>query len=71
MLQLGNRIRLTRKESVEFARITAIEPSGIDTLDDLALYVAKCKSHYWGVSTQTRFIHWLIDRQYQRCTCNA
>ena len=33
----------------------------------LDAYVAKCKSHYWGVSEQTQFIHWLIDREYRQC----
>lgn len=67
MIQCGNSIRLTRLETERFTRITAIAPSGIRTLDDLRAYVDQCKEHYWGVSYQTRFLHWLIDREHQRC----
>ena len=66
-LRLGQQIRLTRKEVAAFTRITDIEPAGIRTLNDLEAYVAKCKQHYWGVSEQTQFIHWLIDREYRQC----
>ena len=67
VLRLGQQIRLTRNEVAAFTRITDIEPAGICTLDDLEAYVAKCKQHYWGVSEQTQFIHWLIDREYRQC----
>lgn len=40
---------------------------GIRSLSDLAAYIARCKAHYWGVSRETQFLHWLIDREYQRC----
>ena len=67
MLRLGQQIRLTHNEVAAFTRITDIAPVGVRTLDDLEAYVARCKQHYWGVSEQTRFIHWLIDREYRRC----
>lgn len=41
--------------------------SGIRTLDDLENYIARCKAHYWGVSEETQFLHWLIDREYAQC----
>ena len=67
MLRLGQHIRLTRKEVAVFTKITDIEPVDIRTLEDLDAYVAKCKAYFWGVSEQTQFIHWLIDREYRAC----
>jgi len=67
MIRLNDQIRLTRKEIEVFTKITDIEPVGIRTLEDLEAYVARCKAHYWGVSEQTEFVHWLIDREYRQC----
>jgi len=67
MLCLGQQIRLTGNEVARFTRLTDIVPTGIRSLQDLDGYVTACKTHYWGVSEQTRFLHWLIDREYQRC----
>ena len=67
MIRLNDRIRLTRKEIEVFTKITDIEPKGIHTLGDLDAYVARCKAHYWGISEQTQFVHWLIDREYRQC----
>jgi hypothetical protein len=67
MIQLNDQIRLTRKEIEVFTKITDIEPVDIRTLGDLETHVARCKAHYWGVSEQTEFIHWLIDREYRQC----
>ena len=67
MIRLGPQIRLTRREVARFAKITDIEPVGIRTVEDLEGYVARCKAHYWGVSNETRFLHWLIDREVARC----
>lgn len=67
MIRLGTNIRLTQREVERFTKITAIEPVGIRTLADLDAYVRRCKSHYWGVSRQTRFLHWLIDREREQC----
>ena len=67
MIHFGQRIRLTRREVERFTRITAIAPVGVCTLDDLAAYVVRCKAHYWGVSRETQFLHWLIDREYEHC----
>ena len=67
MIRLGPQIRLTRREVERFAKITDIEPVGIRTVGDLESYVARCKAHYWGVSNETRFLHWLIDREVARC----
>ena len=63
MLRLGDQIRLTRTEIAMFTKITDIKPVAIRTLDDLDAYIARCKAHYWGVSEQTQFVHWLIDRE--------
>ena len=67
MLCLGQQIRLTRAEVARFTRLTDIVPTGIRSVRDLDGYIARCKAHYWGVSQQTRFLHWLIDREYRRC----
>ena len=67
MIHLGQHIRLTQREIEHFTRITAIEPVNILTFEELESYVARCKAHYWGVSRETQFLHWLIDREYQQC----
>lgn len=67
MIRLGAQIRLTRREVERFRKITDIEPVDIRSLDDLESYIARCKVHYWGVSEETRFLHWLIDREYAQC----
>ena len=71
MIRLGSQIRLTRREIERFRKITDIEPVDIRTLDDLDAYIARCKAHYWGVSQETRFLHWLIDREYAQCRLAA
>jgi len=67
MIRLGSQIRLSRREVERFLKITDIEPVGVRTIDDLEAYIARCKAHYWGVSKETRFLHWLIDREVARC----
>ena len=67
MLRLGPQIRLTRREVERFERITDITPVGIRTSADLHAYVQRCKAHYWGQSHDTQFLHWLIDREVERC----
>ncbi len=67
MIRLGQQVRLTRREVERFTKITDIAPVGIRTLADLDSYIARCKVHYWGVSRETQFLHWLIEREYQRC----
>lgn len=71
MIRLGSQIRLTRKEVERFKKITDFEPVGIRTLEDLEAFIGRCKAHYWGVSRDTQFLHWLIDREYQHCLMAA
>jgi hypothetical protein len=71
MIRLGNCIRLTRREVERFTRIAGFEPVGVRTLDDLDEYIRQCKAHYWGVSEETRFLHWLLDEERSRCLCAA
>lgn len=71
MIRLGQQIRLTRPESERFKKITDLEPVNIRTQADLAAYIERCKAHYWGVSRETQFLHWLIDREYDRCQMAA
>lgn len=67
MIRLGQQVRLTRREVERFTKITDIAPVGIRTLAEFDVYIARCKAHYWGVSRETQFLHWLIEREYQRC----
>ena len=67
MIQLGAQIRLTRREVERFTTITGFVPLNVKTLDDLDAYVAQCKRFYWGKSKQTKFLHWLIDKERLRC----
>ena len=67
MLCLGSRIRLTHSEVERLHRITGIEPAKVRTRSDLEAYVRRCKAHYWGVSRETQFLHWLIDQEIERC----
>ena len=71
MIRLGTQIRLTRPEAERLRGLTDIEPVDIRTLYDLDAYIARCKAHYWGVSQETRFLHWLIDREYAQCRLAA
>ena len=71
MIRLGSQIRLSRREVERFRKITDIAPVDIRTLDDLDAYIARCKAHYWGVSKDTQFLHWLIDREYAQCRLAA
>lgn len=67
MIRLNNQIRLTGSEVERFRKITDLEPREIRTLADLDAYIERCKAHYWGVSKETRFLHWLIDREREHC----
>lgn len=67
MIRLGNHIRLTHTDIARFTTITGFAPVDVTTLDDLDAYIRRCKRHYWGVSKETRFLHWLIDRERARC----
>jgi hypothetical protein len=66
MIRLGKNIRLTRREVERFTKITGFEPVGVKTLDDLDNYIGKCKAHFWGVSKETRFLHFLLDEERSR-----
>lgn len=67
MLRCGSQIRLTQPEIERFRTITGLAPADIRSLAELDAYIARCKAYYWGVSADTRFLHWLIDREYARC----
>lgn len=67
MLRLGKNIRLTPREIERFIKITGFTPADVKTIDDLDAYVEQCKRYYWGVSEDTRFLHWLIDKERSRC----
>ena len=67
MLRLGKQVRLTRKEIERLTKITGFEPVNVKTLEDLDAFIAQCKRQYWGVSRDTQFLHWLIDKERSRC----
>jgi hypothetical protein len=67
MIRLNQQIRLDRCEVVRLKRITGIDPGKIRTLDEFDAYIRRCRTYFWGVSQETRFIHWLIDRERARC----
>jgi hypothetical protein len=67
MIRLGNQIRLTRREIERFTAITGFVPTGVKTFNDLDAYIGECKEHYWGVSQDTKFLHWLMDRERSLC----
>ncbi|WP_136418262.1 hypothetical protein [Herbaspirillum sp. ST 5-3] len=67
MLRLGKHIRLTSREVERFTEITGFLPEEVKTIDDLDAYVERCKNFYWGVSDDTKFLHWLIDKERSRC----
>lgn len=67
MLRLGSHIRLTRFEVERLHRITGFAPMNVRSRADLEAYARRCKAHYWGVSSDTQFLHWLIDREVERC----
>jgi hypothetical protein len=59
-------LRLTRRESVRWAKITGFEPSAVRSDADLRQFVERCKRHFWGTSEDTRFLHFLIDEELRR-----
>ena len=67
MIRLGNHVRLTRREVERFTTITGFAPVDVKTLDDLDEYIGKCKAHFWGVSEETRFLHFWLDEQRSSC----
>lgn len=71
MIRLGNHIRLTPREVARFTQITGFAPDDVKTVDDLDAYIARCKRFYWGTSDDTRFLHWLIDKERARCLGDA
>ena len=67
MIRLGRSIRLTQREVERFTKITGMQPVEVKTLDELDAYIRQCKAHYWGVSEDTRFLHFLLDEERSRC----
>ena len=63
MLRLGKHIRLTKEDIERLTLITGFAPVNVKTLHDLDRYLAQCKRFYWGVSEDTRFLHWLMDEE--------
>jgi hypothetical protein len=61
MLRLGNSIRLTSRDVERLTHLTLIEPEGVKSIDDLDVYVERCKQYYWGTSPDSRKFHRLID----------
>ena len=64
MLRGNGKLRLSAHDLRRWARITGFEPVGVRCADDLFGCVRACKV---GTSEDTRFIHWLIDEEFNRC----
>jgi hypothetical protein len=58
-------LRLTRRESDRWVKITGFEPA-VRSEDDLKQFVQRCKYHFRGASEDTRFLHFLIDEELRR-----
>ena len=67
MIRLGNQIRLVPREVARLKMITGFSPDGVKTMADFDAYGKACKAHYWGVSRDTQFLHYLIDREKSAC----
>ncbi len=67
MFRGDGKLHLSARDRRRWTRITGFEPVGINCVKDLAAYVQVCKAHYWGISKETSFIHWLIDEEFRRC----
>ena len=63
MLRGTKTLRLTRRESDRWVKITGFEPATVRSKADLRQFVQRCKRHFWGTSKDTRFLHLLIDEE--------
>lgn len=63
MLRLNHSIRLTAHDIGRWIKITGFEPFDVRCLEHLDAYIERCKSFYWGTSRETRYLHWLMDRE--------
>lgn len=59
-------MRLTRRELTRWTKITGFTPIDVRSEADLAQFASRCKRHFWGISEDTRFLHFLIDEELQR-----
>jgi len=59
-------LRLTRRETARWTKITGFFPEEVRSVTDLMDYVGHCKHYFWGTSEDTRFLHWLIDEELKR-----
>ena len=66
MLRGNKTLRLTRRESVRWVKITGFEPAAVRSEADLTKFAMRCKRHFWGTSEDTRFLHFLIDEELRR-----
>ena len=63
VLRGAKTLRLTRRESDRWVKITGFEPATVRSEADLRQFVERCKRHFWGTSEDTRFLHFLIDEE--------
>ena len=63
MLRGIKTLRLTRRESDRWVKITGFEPATVRSEADLRQFVERCKRHFQGTSQDTRFLHFLIDEE--------
>lgn len=63
MLRLNESIRLTPRDITRWIKLTGFAPLDVRRLDQLDAYIDRCKAYYWGTSRETRYLHWLMDRE--------
>ncbi len=63
MLRGTKTLRLTRREADRRVKITGFEPAVVRSEVDLRQFVERCKRHFWGISEDIRFLHFLIDEE--------
>jgi hypothetical protein len=66
VLRGAKTLRLTRRESGRWVKITGFEPVAVRSEADLKEFAVRCKRHYWGTTEDTRFLHFLIDEELRR-----
>ena len=59
-------LRLTRRESARWVKITGFEPTVVRSEADLKQFATCCKRPFRGTGEDTRYLHFLIDEELRR-----
>lgn len=66
MLRGTKTLRLTRRETDRWVKITGFAPATVRSEADLRQFAQRCKRHFSGTSEDARFLHFLIDEELRR-----